>query len=70
MLDRILVENCSEIAIEVDPGETVSSRDTVWGLEAMKRENDVVAQMDGTLVTVPLSENTSVDMSEPPVTFE
>ncbi|MFW5905363.1 MAG: acetyl/propionyl/methylcrotonyl-CoA carboxylase subunit alpha [archaeon] len=58
------------VSIDVEPGETVSPGEVVCVLEAMKMENDVVAQTGGTVDAVPISEGASVDMGETLVRFE
>jgi acetyl-CoA/propionyl-CoA carboxylase biotin carboxyl carrier protein len=58
------------VAVNVEPGETVSPGAVVCVLEAMKMENDIVAQTGGTVASVPISEGASVDMGETLVTFE
>jgi len=58
------------ISTEVEPGDEVSAGDVVCVLEAMKMENDVVAQQDGTVAEVAVSEGDSVDMSDTLIVLE
>ncbi|MFC4552713.1 MULTISPECIES: acetyl-CoA carboxylase biotin carboxylase subunit [Halorussus] len=50
--------------VKVEEGDEVASGDVVCVLEAMKMENDVVANRGGTVTQVAVSEGDSVDMGD------
>ncbi|WP_248896962.1 acetyl-CoA carboxylase biotin carboxylase subunit [Haloplanus halobius] len=58
------------LSVEVAPGDEVSAGDVVLVLEAMKMENDVVADSGGTVAEVLVDEGESVDMGDPLVVIE
>ena len=58
------------LSVAVEPGDEVAAGDVVCVLEAMKMENDVVANTGGTVAEVPVGEGGSVDMGDTLVVFE
>nr|WP_251331025.1 acetyl-CoA carboxylase biotin carboxylase subunit [Haloplanus sp. HW8-1] len=58
------------LSVEVVAGDEVAAGDVVLVLEAMKMENDVVAESGGTVAEVLVSEGESVDMGDPLVVLE
>lgn len=55
----------SVLSINVKPGDTVNTGDTVLVIEAMKLENEVVAAQDGVIQQVFVQEGQTVDAEEP-----
>jgi acetyl-CoA/propionyl-CoA carboxylase biotin carboxyl carrier protein len=58
------------LEVAVAEGEEVAAGDVLCVLEAMKMENDVVAERGGTVSQVLVSEGESVDMGDPLVVLE
>ncbi len=58
------------LSVDVEEGDEVEAGDVVCVLEAMKMENDVVADRGGTVTQVLVSEGDSVDMGDPLVVVE
>ena len=58
------------LTVNVEKGETVAAGDVICVLEAMKMENDVIAQSGGTVSEVAVSEGDSVDQGDPLVVLE
>jgi len=58
------------LSVEVAEGDTVAAGDVVCVLEAMKMENDVVADRGGTVAGVHVAVGDSVDMDEVLVVLE
>jgi acetyl-CoA/propionyl-CoA carboxylase biotin carboxyl carrier protein len=52
------------LEVAVSEGESVAAGDVLVVLEAMKMENDVVAEGAGTVTDVRVSEGDSVDMGD------
>jgi acetyl-CoA/propionyl-CoA carboxylase biotin carboxyl carrier protein len=52
------------LEVAVSEGDEVESGDVLCVLEAMKMENDVVAERAGTVTEVAISEGDSVDMGD------
>jgi acetyl-CoA/propionyl-CoA carboxylase biotin carboxyl carrier protein len=63
MQGTILETNVSE-------GDDVGAGDVLCVLEAMKMENDIVAEYGGTIAEVAISEGDSVDMGDPMFVIE
>lgn len=55
----------SVLSINVKPGDTVNTGDTVLVIEAMKLENEVVAAQDGVIQQVFVQEGQTVDAEDP-----
>jgi acetyl-CoA/propionyl-CoA carboxylase biotin carboxyl carrier protein len=69
--ERITAEMQGTIlSVDVAPGDEVAAGDVVLVLEAMKMENDIVAQGGGTVSDVLVSEGESVDMGDPLIVLE
>jgi acetyl-CoA/propionyl-CoA carboxylase biotin carboxyl carrier protein len=69
--ERITAEMQGTIlSVDVAPGDEVAAGDVVLVLEAMKMENDIVAQGGGTVGEVLVSEGESVDMGDPLIVLE
>jgi acetyl-CoA/propionyl-CoA carboxylase biotin carboxyl carrier protein len=51
--------------VEVSEGQEVAAGDVLLVLEAMKMENDVVADAGGTVTAVHVDPGDSVDMGDP-----
>ena len=69
--ERITAEMQGTIlSVDVAPGDEVAAGDVVLVLEAMKMENDIVAQGGGTVSEVLVSEGESVDMGDPLIVLE
>ncbi|MFT4930755.1 MAG: acetyl-CoA/propionyl-CoA carboxylase biotin carboxyl carrier protein [Natronomonas sp.] len=58
------------LEVNVEPGDEIAAGDVVCVLEAMKMENDIVADQAGTVEKVPIEEDQSVDMGDPLVVLE
>ena len=58
------------LSVEVSEGDEVASGDVLCVLEAMKMENDVVAENGGTVAEVVVGEGDSVDMGDVLVVIE
>jgi acetyl-CoA/propionyl-CoA carboxylase biotin carboxyl carrier protein len=58
------------LEVNVEPGDEIAPGDVVCVLEAMKMENDIVADQGGTVEKVPIEEDQSVDMGDPLVVLE
>ena len=58
------------LSVAVTAGEEVAGGDVVCVLEAMKMENDVVAERGGTVAEVLVAAGDSVDMDETLVVLE
>ena len=58
------------LSVDVDVGDEVAPGDVVLVLEAMKMENDIVAESGGTVSEVLVSEGESVDMGDPLIVIE
>ncbi|WP_248518293.1 acetyl-CoA carboxylase biotin carboxylase subunit [Salinarchaeum laminariae] len=58
------------LEVSVDEGDEVASGDVVCVLEAMKMENDVVADTGGTVSEVRIAEGDSVDMGDVLIVLE
>ncbi|MFB6126024.1 MAG: acetyl-CoA carboxylase biotin carboxylase subunit [Halolamina sp.] len=58
------------LSVDVDEGEEVAAGDVVCVLEAMKMENDIVAERGGEVTQVLVEEGDSVDMEDPLVVLE
>ena len=58
------------LSVDVDEGDEVSAGDVVCVLEAMKMENDVVAERGGTVASVHVGEGDSVDMGDVLIVLE
>jgi len=58
------------LSVDVDEGDEVAAGDVVCVLEAMKMENDVVAERGGTVVSVHAGEGDSVDMGDVLIVLE
>lgn len=56
--------------VNVEEGDTVSAGDVICVLEAMKMENDVIAETGGTVAEIAVSEGDSVDQGDPLVVLE
>ena len=52
------------LEVNVGEGDEVASGDVICVLEAMKMENDVVAERGGTVTQVAIDEGDSVDMGD------
>ncbi|MFB6256733.1 MAG: biotin/lipoyl-containing protein, partial [Haloplanus sp.] len=69
--ERITAEMQGTIlSVDVSSGDEVAAGDVVLVLEAMKMENDIVAQGGGTVSEVLVSEGESVDMGDPLIVLE
>jgi acetyl-CoA/propionyl-CoA carboxylase biotin carboxyl carrier protein len=58
------------LEVPVSEGDEVESGDVLCVLEAMKMENDVVAERAGTVTAVVVGEGDSVDMGDTLVVLE
>jgi acetyl-CoA/propionyl-CoA carboxylase biotin carboxyl carrier protein len=58
------------LSVEVAEGDTVAAGDVVCVLEAMKMENDVVADRGGTVADVRVAAGDGVDMGDVLVVLE
>ena len=56
--------------VNVEEGDEVAAGDVLLVLEAMKMENDIVAEAGGTVTEVAVGEGDSVDMGDPLVVIE
>jgi acetyl-CoA/propionyl-CoA carboxylase biotin carboxyl carrier protein len=52
------------LSVEVSEGDEVAAGDVLCVLEAMKMENDVVAERGGTVTEVAIAEGESVNMGD------
>jgi acetyl-CoA/propionyl-CoA carboxylase biotin carboxyl carrier protein len=58
------------LEVNVEEGDTVAAGDVICVLEAMKMENDVIAENGGTVTEVAVSAGDSVDQGDPLVVLE
>lgn len=58
------------LSVDVAEGDEVGAGDVVCVLEAMKMENDVVAERGGVVTRVAVNEGDSVDMDDPLIVLE
>ena len=57
------------VKVNVKPGDTVKKGQVVLVLEAMKMENDITAQEDCTIVSIPAAQGKSVNTGDVLVTY-
>jgi len=58
------------LEVNVEEGDEIAAGDVVCVLEAMKMENDIVADQGGTVKKVPIEPDQTVDMGDPLVVLE
>ena len=58
------------LEVDVEVGDSVAAGDVICVLEAMKMENDVVADTGGTVTEIAVAEGDSVDQGDPLVVLE